>query len=434
MTIPSAFGAKGVGDKLTSGDANALNADIQMALDKRAGQTDALASIVSCGGAGRIVDSYAVGADADTTYLLSGANSLINASTVTALRNYTLSNTGALAGDRLMILNPTTFALNVRNGGGSIIAVLGPDTVTNSDSSWGDFIYTGSAWIVWRSAKHPAVVPATFTASGTWTCPRGIAWVLIIGWGGGGGGAGGAVGSTAVSPASAIGASGGGGANARTRLVAVTPGTTYTITIGSGGSGGIAGADGGSGGDTLFDTLGTFAGAAGGATGAVFATQYASRPGSPIRLVSNVANSRISVVNYSDLVVVSPGGGGAGMNGPNVSIASLAGTGSVEGFAGGNGALSGTINGNACGGGGGGGGGGGPAGIGGGGGVGGAGGNAGSAAAGSAGGAAALGGSGSGGGGGGSGGQCTFGGASVPGNGGAGGSGGSGQLVVVPFR
>ena len=37
MTIPSAFVTKGTGDKLTAGDVNTLNADIQMALDKRAG-------------------------------------------------------------------------------------------------------------------------------------------------------------------------------------------------------------------------------------------------------------------------------------------------------------------------------------------------------------------------------------------------------------
>ena len=58
MTIPSAFLAKGSGDKLTSGDVNTLNTNVQMALDKRSGQVDALGSIVSCGGAGRIVDSY----------------------------------------------------------------------------------------------------------------------------------------------------------------------------------------------------------------------------------------------------------------------------------------------------------------------------------------------------------------------------------------
>ena len=80
MTLTRTNGASwGVGDKFTSSQANGLDIMITNALDKRAGQTDSLASLVSCSGAGRVVDSYVAGANADSTYLLSGANSIINA-------------------------------------------------------------------------------------------------------------------------------------------------------------------------------------------------------------------------------------------------------------------------------------------------------------------------------------------------------------------
>jgi hypothetical protein len=111
--------AWGVGEKLTSAQINQMDLNATYALDKRAGQTDALASIVSCGGAGRIVSSYASGPDADTTFLLSGANSIINVTSLSTARAYTLSDTGALAGDRLMILNSTGFPVTVKNAGGA---------------------------------------------------------------------------------------------------------------------------------------------------------------------------------------------------------------------------------------------------------------------------------------------------------------------------
>lgn len=70
---------------------------------------------------------------------------------------------------------------------------------------------------------------ATFTASGTWTCPAGVytAFVRVIGGGAGGGGADYGVGG------------GGGSAVENTSIVKVTPGTVYTITIGAGGAGGV---------------------------------------------------------------------------------------------------------------------------------------------------------------------------------------------------
>ena len=84
---------------------------------------------------------------------------------------------------------------------------------------------------------------ATFTASGTWTCPAGVytAFVRVLGGGGGGGGR----------PRSyAAGGGGGGSAVENIAVVKVTPGTAYTITVGAGGAGGGIYANGGDGGDS----------------------------------------------------------------------------------------------------------------------------------------------------------------------------------------
>ncbi len=57
----------GIGDLLTSADMNAVDTNATLALDKRSGQTDTLASVVSCAGAGRVIPTFATGANADTT-------------------------------------------------------------------------------------------------------------------------------------------------------------------------------------------------------------------------------------------------------------------------------------------------------------------------------------------------------------------------------
>jgi hypothetical protein len=141
-----------VGDKMSSAQANGLDINDTYALDKRAGQTDTLASVISCSGSGRIVDSYAAGANANTTYLMSGANSIINASSITAARTYRLSNTGAIAGDRLMILNASGFVLTVQNDSPSTVATIYRSLSGGSESQWSDFIFNGTAWVVWRSS------------------------------------------------------------------------------------------------------------------------------------------------------------------------------------------------------------------------------------------------------------------------------------------
>ena len=69
---------------------------------------------------------------------------------------------------------------------------------------------------------------ATFTTSGTWTCPAGVytVFVRVLGGGAGGSGAG-----------YKVHGGGGGAAVENTAVVKVTPGTVYTITIGAGGAG-----------------------------------------------------------------------------------------------------------------------------------------------------------------------------------------------------
>ena len=239
-------GGFNVGDKLTTAQANGIDTNVTNALDKRAGQTDTLACIVSSGGSGRIVDTYATGADAATTYLLSGANSIINAAAITLARTYTLSNTGAVAGDKVMILNPSAFVLTVLNGASATIGQLGPDAQGGNDSTWVDFLFNGTAWIAWRTAKQTVLAPAIFNATGTWTCPRNVFQVLVTGWGSGGGGGGGTAALSGSGPYNG-GGGGGGAAPCGMFSVAVTPGQAYAITIGGAGGGGVAGVGGNSG-------------------------------------------------------------------------------------------------------------------------------------------------------------------------------------------
>jgi hypothetical protein len=428
----------GPGDKVTSGQFNQMDLNPTYALDKRAGQTDALASVVSCTGAGRIVGSYAAGADADTTYLIASGNSTVDTSTLTADRAYTFSNTGAVAGDTVYVLNRSSFYVTVKNGAGATLIVLGSTIQGNAESTWCELVFTGAVWILAESALRPQLTSTIFTATGVptanWTCPRGVTLALLIGYGGGGGGGGGGTGSTGAAPICPTGGGGGGGSFERAILVAVTPGTNYAVTIGTGGTGGTAGADGNPGSDTTFDVLATMIGAGGGIAGGLNSVNAGAMGGGPSRLLSNAVSNTRTTLDMQALVQRTPGAGGPGRNDPNnAGFTGLAGTGSVQGFAGGNGGGAGTTSGTANGGGGGGGGGAGPGGAGGAAGAGGGGGSIGSGGPGIAGTAAAAN-TGAGGGAGGAGGQCTAGGASSPGPGGTGGTGGSGKLIVVPLR
>lgn len=70
---------------------------------------------------------------------------------------------------------------------------------------------------------------ATFTSSGTWTCPAGVTTIGVACWGSGGSGNNGVTNSHS-------GTGGGGGAYAGNTSVPVTPGLLYSFTIGAGGS------------------------------------------------------------------------------------------------------------------------------------------------------------------------------------------------------
>lgn len=284
----------GIGDKLTSAEQNQVDTNTTYALDKRSGQTDTLESVVSCSGAGRLIDTYAAGADADTTYLVSGANAIIDVATLTADRVYTLSNTNAVAGDRITILNRSSFYVTVKNAAATTLVTLG-DAISSGESGWAEVLYTGSVWVLFRSA-----VPSknntewTFTASATngFTAPRGVYRLLLIGCGAGGGGGAAPAGNTSDNNYN-TGGGGGGGARIRTAIVAVTPLSSYDVTIGIGGPGGNAD-HGGDGGDTIFreggggTVLATFVGASGGkyksSVSTSATTAYYTKGGHPSRL------------------------------------------------------------------------------------------------------------------------------------------------------
>lgn len=423
----------GVGEILTAAQMNALDANVTNALDKRSGQTDTLESVITTSGAGRIVPTYATGADADTAYLVSGANALIDVPTLTADRAYTFNNTNAQAGDRIFILNRSSYYLTIKDAAATTLIVLGSEIYNNGESGWCELIHTGAVWVLARSALRPALTAQTFTSNGTWTCPRGVTLALVTGWGGGGAGGGGAPGSsTGVPTTIGSGGGGGGGAQRLSFVVSVTPGDAYAVTIGAGGTSVGAGLDGTDGGDTQLGSVAIFYGAQGGAKGVTSSDDYGIRGGCSTRQVTS--HSRSSAVAYTTTEVSHIahrqfGGGGFSTTGNGATaVAASAGVGSNFGLPGGAGGASGSIPAwyGGIGGGGGGGGGGGAGAAGGAGGSGGAAETGNGGAAGSS--AGANSGAGGGGGGGGGGGSVT------PGAGGASGAGGSGQLIVIPLR
>lgn len=430
----------GSGAKLTSGEANAMDAQIENALDKRSGQTDNLGSVVGETGSGRVIPSTLNGLDADTTYAVTTARVIRLAGFITANRTYTLSTTGAFLGDKIKFtaMQPTTlgaplnFTVTIQNTIPLTLIKIGP----NADALWAEFLYNGSAWEVSETSAGPTLRSQTFTSSGSFTVPDGVSFIWIEGCGGGGGGGGGTTGDSTTG-SYAIGGGGGGGAVVSTVSLAVSPGGVFAVTIGAGGTGGAADTKGNDGSDTVFGAVGfaVFGGAQG---GSAFGRSPASTTfgycegGRCVRLAPYIIarNAFVTAASGSGLAQVptlgSPACGGFGVS-SNVSTGAATTNGASNqcgGYTGGAGGTNGSASGSHQGGGGGGGGGAGPFGNGGAAGNGGNGNSAGAGVAGTAGSNASAN-TGAGGGGGGAGGAGTSGGA-----GGAGGNGGSGYLRV----
>ena len=113
----------------------------------------------------------------------------------------------------------------------------------------------------------------TTPTGGTWTCPAGVASILVIAHGGGGGGGGGGgADNTTPTVRSALGGGGGGGSQRCVTRLAVTPGTAYAYAVGVGGlaggfgigMGGTLPSGGSDGGDSTFNSAVVGRGAGGG--------------------------------------------------------------------------------------------------------------------------------------------------------------------------
>ena len=135
-----------------------------------------------------------------------------------------------------------------------------------------------------------------FTASGTWTRPSGVRFVLVwaVGGGGGGGGAAGA---------SASGAAGGGGGAGGFALafLDVSAIASRAVTVGAGGTGGAStGAAGGTGGATSFGTEVVAEGGGGGA-GMAAGTWGTAVTGGPGGIASSGAPGFVGAVGTAGL-------------------------------------------------------------------------------------------------------------------------------------
>jgi len=189
---------------------------------------------------------------------------------------------------------------------------------------------------------------ATFTTSGTWTCPAGVTSVTVECWGAGGGGGG------SINSNNNTAGGGGGGGYTKKNSLAVTPGATYTVTIGTGGAGGAVASNGTNGTNTSFSTIIANGGSRGicGASGA----NGAGGNGGAASITGDInyygGNGASGVYD-----LYGGGGGGAAGSGGN-GVTSISATGgaatAIDGGKGGNGAASPTAGSNYGGGGGGG--------------------------------------------------------------------------------
>jgi hypothetical protein len=337
----------GVGDKVTSSQMSSIDANIENALDKRSGQSDTLASVVSCSGAGRIIPSVVNCTDANTTYQVSGGNSVIRlTNTLTAARTYTLSNTNAAHGDEIEIVaeEGCGYAVTVNNNGGTALCVISRTATDDATSATFRFLKSGSGsgsdnWVLIRKDQQVPEI-TTFTANGSFTVPKGVKAMVVAGVGAGGGGGAGYSHATSTTQRFDSGGAGGGAAIQSTIMAAVTAGDTWTVTLGTGGAGGAGnGAAGSAGTDTTLVNGGTtyrWAGASGGAGG-----YYADTIGNAVWITPGrgttayVANTVVTgtTASPSALVMNGPGMGGWGITN-NAGTGIGAGAYSAQGYAG----------------------------------------------------------------------------------------------------
>lgn len=142
----------GIGDKLTSAEQNQLDTNVTYAVDKRAGQTDTLGSVVTLSAAGRLIQAAAVGTDTNATITIGSSNLAIRVpSSLTEARTYTLSNTDAVAGDRISIfvdpLDLPAFNVTIKNAAGVTLATIGP----TARSYWAEIKFISGAWSTFRT-------------------------------------------------------------------------------------------------------------------------------------------------------------------------------------------------------------------------------------------------------------------------------------------
>lgn len=256
MSIPRVKPANwGIGEKLTSAQQNQLDTNTSWALDKRAGETDTLESVVTLGGAGRIIQPAAVGPDAHTTFQADGENLYVRIpDTLTAARNYTLSDTNAKDGDEITFYFDRdqlgSFNVTIKDGAGGPLMVLGP----TGESYWGTFRFDLGAWRNKVGGGFIRLVRQVYTATGTWTKPTNMAsdYIVVELVGGGGGGAHGGTSSANSTDRWASGGAGGGSSLLRRFTIDVSGlanGFVADVAIGAGGLGGSTqdtdGADGG---------------------------------------------------------------------------------------------------------------------------------------------------------------------------------------------
>lgn len=181
----------------------------------------------------RGIDSNQSGIVAGSIYYVRDGGGLPTATAGTISR---MIGNGGVSATKLAF-DPSMYSLTRESTSGGIVGVV---PVTNGYDGFLDRTFS----------KQPTLTK--FLASGTWTKPVGLKYVIVEGVGGGGGGGGGEATNTPH-----VGGGGGYGGYAKKMILAATLGATETVTIGAGGTagsppGGGGASTGGTGGTTSF--------------------------------------------------------------------------------------------------------------------------------------------------------------------------------------